>query len=529
MAEANLPIKPDEIIEIIIRRRWYIIIPLCLAMIAGIYLAITLPKVYSAKTMILVEPQRVPQSYVQSLITTDTSARINTLSQQIQSRTNLEKIIKDFNLFKEPQYNNVFMEDKVANLRNRITIEVTRARRRGADSFSITFKGKDPKKVVQVANGLASYFIDENLKVRESQAIGTSDFLDDELSNMRVRLEEVEEYLKIYRKKFMGELPEQLETNLRILDRLQEQLGQRQESLRDAKNRLEQIKGQNTRLQQLVSGGESGVLSGEAEGAGLERLKSQLEELQNRYTERHPDVIRLKKLIKENEIKLKQQTKLKSQDLMPGPESNNFRLTAENKRRLIETTLEINNLIAEITDLQKQINIYQKRVENTPKREQELLSLRRDYQNIQASYSSLLNRKLEAEIAVNMERKQKGEQFRIIDTARMPQKPIKPDMQKLFILTIGTGFGTGFGIIFLLEYFINSFKKPEEIESAFEIPVIGTIPRIYHPIDRFWQKVNLTGTVFSLIISFMLFSGFALLTFKGVDKTLEFARKIINI
>lgn len=529
MAEANLAIKPDEVIEIIIRRRWYIIIPLCLALIAGIYLAITLPKVYRAQTMILVEPQRVPQNYVQSLVTTDTNARISTLSQQIQSRTNLEKIIKNFNLFKEPQYDNMFMEDKIANLRNRITIEVTRARRRGADSFSIAFTGKDPKKVVQVANGLASYFIDENLKVREAQAIGTSDFLDDELSNMRVRLEEVEEYLKVYRKKFMGELPEQLETNLRILDRLQEQLGQRQESLRDAKNRLDQIKSLNNQLQESAPVGESGRLSGENLGAGLERLKSQLEELQTRYTKRHPDVVRLKKLIKENEIKLKQQTEISAQESMPGAESNSVLMTSENKRRMIETTLEINNLIAEITDLQKQIGIYQKRVENTPKREQELLSLRRDYQNIQASYSSLLNRKLEAEIAVNMERKQKGEQFRIIDTARLPRKPIKPDMQKLFIFTIGAGLGIGFGIIFLLEYFINSFKKPEEIETAFDIPVIGTIPRIYHPIDRFWQKVNIAGTAFSLIISFILFSGFALLTFKGVDKTLEYARKIINI
>ncbi|MBW1821780.1 MAG: protein GumC, partial [Deltaproteobacteria bacterium] len=206
-------IKPEIIIEIILRQRWYIIIPFCLSMMIGIYYALTLPKVYSATTLILLQPQRVPTNYVQSIVSVDLDSRINTLSQQILSRTNLEKIINEFKLYSGPNSGNMFMEDKIGSMRKRIIVDVTR-NRRNTNAFSISFKGKDPEKTMRVTNALANYFIDENLKNREAQAIGTSDFLDDELSTMRKRLEEVEQALKNYREAYMGGLPEQLESNL---------------------------------------------------------------------------------------------------------------------------------------------------------------------------------------------------------------------------------------------------------------------------------------------------------------------------
>ncbi|OQY07334.1 MAG: hypothetical protein B6I22_03160, partial [Desulfobacteraceae bacterium 4572_123] len=160
------------------------------------------------------------------------------------SRSNLEKIVTEFNFFSGPQYNKMYLEDKIRNIRKRIEVNVTRGRRGGGDSFSILFRGEQPERVMKVANALATYVINENLKVREAQAVGTSNFLDSELTTMRQRLEAVEEALKKYRKQYMGELPEQLETNLNILDRLQVQIGEREESLRNAKNRMALIENQ---------------------------------------------------------------------------------------------------------------------------------------------------------------------------------------------------------------------------------------------------------------------------------------------
>ena len=113
----------SRLVEIAFRRRWLIILPLLLSGIAGLYLAFTLPRVYSATTLIVVQPQRVPSDYVQSLVTTGIEKQINTLSQEILSRTNLEKIIRQFNLFSDPDQQDMFMEDKVGQLQERIQVQ----------------------------------------------------------------------------------------------------------------------------------------------------------------------------------------------------------------------------------------------------------------------------------------------------------------------------------------------------------------------------------------------------------------------
>jgi uncharacterized protein involved in exopolysaccharide biosynthesis len=271
-------------------------------MIAGIHQAITLPKIYRASTLILIEPQSVPQDFVRSIVTAKIDSRINTIQQQILSRTNLEKIIRDFNLFLGPGFENVFMENKIEILRNRIKVTVTEDRQRETNAFSISYKGKHPETVMRVANGLATYFIDENLKVREAQAIGTSDFLEDELIAIKKKLIETEKKVRDYRQQYMGELPEQLETSLRIIDRLQMQLNEKQTTLRDEKNRLTILESQIKESQKLAAA-EDGPLDVET-STDLKRLRLRLEDMRSRYTDSHPDVIRLTNRIKELEAGL---------------------------------------------------------------------------------------------------------------------------------------------------------------------------------------------------------------------------------
>lgn len=530
MASQPIPLDPKYIIDLIIKRRWIVLIPFCLAMIVGIYLSITLPKVYEADTMILIQPQRVPQNYVQSIVDTEPSERIGTLSQQVLSRTNLENIIHEFNLFADPDNSPKYMEDKVKHLRRRISVNVSNDRRRGTDAFSISFQDQDPEKVMKVTNALASYFIDENLRLREAQAIGTSDFLEAELQNMKVRLEEVEVQLKRYRESYMGELPEQLESNLRILDRLQEHLSEIQRNLSEAKIRLVALQNEASVPREQPTT----VIIGRDDpddANDITSVSAQLEHLLARYTERHPDVVRLKARVAELE---------KQAQAVASSESTDNDSDGTNRRRSVmvspeyraqhtEIIQEMGRLETDIVDTKKQIIVYRKRVENTPKREQELLSLRRDYQNIQTTYDSLLARKLESEIAVNMERKQKGEQFRILDPARQPQKPIKPDMRKLFIMIVGAGLAIGGGIIFLLEYVDNSFKRPEDIETDLGLPVLCSVPRVIDLKTRMLRRFEYAFCVVFGLISFALFAGFAALTQIGVAPTLELVRKVINI
>jgi polysaccharide chain length determinant protein (PEP-CTERM system associated) len=511
-------IKPEIIIDMVIRRRWFIIIPLCLSMIAGIFLSVNLPREYQAETLILVEPQRVPRDYVQSIVSSDLDARISTISQQIMSRTNLDNIIKTYNLFSGPKHEKMYAEDKIKNMRKRISVKVTRARR-GAEAFSISFMWPDREIVVNVANTLATFFIDQNLKVREAQAVGTSNFLDGELNSMEIRLIGVEENLKKYREKYMGELPEQLETNLRILDNLQAQLIERQLSLRDEKNSLIVLE---TRISGLHNPNvpDGVVQEGTESPLSLDSMKGQLADLESRYTHQHPDVIRLKRKIADLEKKNDQMAMVKKGEPPPDLSTPRQRRIDENMRQLEDKRLAIKRLEAIISELNSKIIFYQKRVENTPKREQELMSLNRDYSNIRQTYNSLLSRKLESEIAVNMEKKQKGEQFRILDSAKLPEKPVSPNMNKLFFLSLAAGLSIGAGLIFLLEYLNTSFATPKDIEDHLGCAVLAVVPEIYQPKDLKWQRLNHVLSIFAVMLSFALFVGFAVLTVKGVDQTI---------
>lgn len=515
MPNASKTIKLEHIIDIALKRRWFILIPFCLSMIGGLYLAFTLPKIYRSETLILIEPQRVPTSYVQSVVSSDLDARISTISQQIMSRTNLDKVISDFSLYAGPEYKDMYMEDKIASMRDRISVDVTRTKK-GTDAFSISFKGTNPKIVMRVANALATYFIDQNLKVREAQAIGTNDFLEDELLSMRKRLEDVEEVLKKYRIQYMGALPEQLETNLRVLDRLQEDLSEKQASLRDVKNRL-------ALLDRLPSSqGPLAPAVTEENVSNPDQLRQLLISFEARYTDQHPDVVRLKKMIADLEEKEDKEGEKTDGESGPEPASRTTHTI-----RMDEMRNQIKALEVAIAKTKKLLTSYQKRVEDTPKREQELMALRRDHHNIQESYNSLLNRKLESEISVNMEKKQKGERFRILDPARLPQRPISPNMKKIFALAVSAGLGTGAAIIWLLESFNSAFKNREDIESFLGLPVLASVPPLYKPKDIRLQKINQILSIFFTIICLVILTGFCLLTAKGVDQTVELVRRLL--
>ena len=508
-------LKPEFIIDTLIRRRWILIIPFILALAVGSYLAVTLPKIYEAETLILVEPQRVPTNYVQSVVSSEVEERINTLSQQILSRTNLEKIIGQFNLYAGPEFENMFTEDKVNALRKNITVQTTQSRRE-TNAFSITYRGKDPQTVMDVTNTLASYFIDENLKVREAQAIGTSDFLEAELVSMRRRLEEQERALEAYRTSNMGELPEQLETNLRILDRLQEQLTERQEGLRDARSRLAMLRSQASAglLTDQAAQGDTGPR--EPDPLDPAALQAELARLQSRYTDKHPDIIKIKQQLKDLEAN-------GTTSAAEAPAARREPVQITDVRR------EIENTTADIGRIQSEIMTYERRVESTPKREQELMALQRDYENLQESYSSLLNRKLEADISVNMERKQKGEQFRVLDQARLPKRPVEPNMQMLFLITIAAGLGIGGGIIFLLEYMNAGFRSPKEVELTLDLPMIALLPFIEDRKTRMVKMLNWVATGLAVAAAGIMLVVFAALALKGVEESLALVSKVKNL
>jgi protein tyrosine kinase modulator len=491
----------------------------------------TLPKYYQAQTLILIRPPKVPTDYVQSVVSTDVNMRLEAFSRQILSRSNLEKIMKEFNMYTEPKYGLLFVEDKIADMRKRISVELLRRELPGryggasAYAFTISFKGKEPDKVMKITNALASYFIEENIRFRETEAIGTSSFLDEELNPIREELVAKEKILKEYREKYMGELPEQLNSNLSMLTRVQEQLKSKETAILSAKNNLAMIKDQISQGALLFGQGatvtgDGRIVSDFGHSISLEQAKAMLAYLETRYTQKHPDIMRIKKIIADLE---------KNKELNAKDTSGVSKYIPQNARMEVERIkVDINTLTEDIAKLKSQIRVYEKRIENTPRREQELKSLERDYNNIRASYDMLLNKKLEAKVSVNMEKKQKAEKFQIIDPARLPEKPVFPNMIMLFLLALIAGPNIGMGLIFLIEYLDTSFRSPKDIESYLGFSVLATIPVIN---DRKYlrrQRLNQIFSVVTIMFSFILLSAFAVLSFVGVDRTVAIINQFMT-
>jgi polysaccharide chain length determinant protein (PEP-CTERM system associated) len=495
--ETNNPEKLLSIhdyLEIGLRRKWYIIVPLVASILISFGVCKYLPKVYRATTLILVQPQSVPESYVRPTITDTVINRLNTIGQEIMSRTRLEKVIEEFNLYKDLR-KKVPMEEAVETMRKAIVVKVQEEKKeRTRNSFTISFEGEEPKTVMMVTNKLASLFIEENLKVRELQAGGTSDFISKELLTMEDRLKRKEQEIRVYKERNMGQLPQQLDANLRILEQLQQQLRTASEKIRAAEDRTFIFQGQLEQLKKLEPRGDS-FPNQEALNTSriredpvtqLNALKRELASMQTRLKETHPDVIDLKKKIAmlESQVEGKskspqEEEKITTKNLPPprlDPDTERFyrQLTEQYNSALLEAK----RLKEEEKALKEQMNLYQRRIEDTPKREQELVLLTRDYDLLKTHYQSLLDKNMQSQMAENLERKQKGEQFKILDPAVLPETPIKPDQNKIMLIGGLLGIVLGIGLTWVRESSDQSFRTVSDLEEYLGIPVLATIPNL---------------------------------------------------
>jgi len=476
-----------QVIEVARRRKWTIVVPFLLAASVTLYLCVALPPIYRSETTILVEPQQVPEHYIQSTVTGSVRDRLSTISQQILSRTRLESVIREFGLYAEDRERDP-MEEVVVKMRKNIEINVEEEGRRprgeaSAAAFKLAYQGKDPELVQKVTMALANLYIEENLRVREALARGTREFLDRELGDIENELKNREEAIREFRQRYMGELPEQLEANLRTQEQLQEQKKSVLDSLRDAEDRVILLERQLDETPMYLS---EMVSDAEDLNTQLALKRQRLDALSSRYTDLYPDVRTLKKEIRELEERI---ITTPDREADPARESDstvdsNPPLNPAYSRLLVQVeadSLTVRNLRQEVQEINARMQQFQQRIENIPKREQELMSLRRDYETIKETYDSLMERKINAGIAENLEMRQKSERFRILDPANYPQKPVKPNRLKILALGLMLGLGLGAGLALLRDQMDDTFHSADEVKAFFDVPVLGNIPALTTP------------------------------------------------
>ena len=436
-------------------RRWplMVLVPWAAIILASIVALFVLPKRYKSSTLILVESEKMPDSFVPKVATQDRGARLEAIRPEILSRTRLERVLKE-----TQPYPGISSETQaVEKMRSAISINVS-----GNDGFTIDFVHSKPHKAQQVADRLATLFIGETINSREQQVEGAVDFLVTQVNDARTELDKKDAALRRYKETRMGRLPEQLQTNLATMGMLQRELQTVEESLLFARERQEALaRGAGRPSASALP--EAGASPGTTD---LAELKRQLAATRGRYTDEHPDVQSLRSRI------VRLEARAANGQAAGDPSAE---VTREQVQR---ANLEVKRLEDRRTDLERRVASVRANVEDTPRTEQELSTLTRDYQKLNENYVALLSKQLEAQMAGRLEQRWKGDRFRMLDPASLPEKPYFPKPPLVLGLGAFLGLLVGLGASLLAESLDPTVKDTQDLQAAQAYPILACIPHL---------------------------------------------------
>ena len=510
-------------LRIVRRRHLHFLVPLLLGWAAVWGASWFLHPRYQSSTLILVEQPSMPKDYVTPNVTIELQQRLQSITQQILSRTRLLHIIDQVGLYSGLPVH-LSPDDKVERMRKGIAIDLVRGQGDQITAFNVSYTSENPLLAQRVTGELTNLFINENLEVRQQQSEDTTKFLEAQLENARIQLAEQENRVRDFKSQHVGEMPEQLQSNLQILSGLQSQLQSEQDSLNAAKQ-------QRVYLQTLVN--QSRVLgSSHADGVAvglpaleqeLEKLRGQLADLSSHYTDRHPDVRKLKQQIAKTE-KMRDQllVSTKATNLEDGTRSAGTSYeqadatlnpaSAQLGSQLQANRIEITNREHSIAALNGKIEEYQARLNQEPIREQQLADLTRGYEQSKANYDDLLKKKNESAMATSMEIAQRGERFSVVDPPSLPQKPSFPNRLKFCGIGLAVGIALGGLVVGLLEMNDDRIYDEQKLKRLLPATVLVEIPVIANEADqrkertRMWVGWATAALVFATILAGSAFS-----------------------
>lgn len=504
MTSAKTAIRPEysplSLARILWKHWGMTLLVLLLGSVISFAIVHQLPPVYSSEALILVDSQKIPERYVASTVSTDVQDRLATISQEILSTTRLQKIIDTFGLYREER-KRLVPEEIIELMRKDISIKLERGwTRNQPGAFRVGYEGQNPTLVAEVANQLANLFIEENLQTRERQAEGTADFIDSQLNEAKKTLDDMEARVSKYKLAHNGDLPEQQAAISATLARLQIELQGNQDAINRAQQDKVTLEG-TLQAAEAATGAERNKQLPKSNGTAYDGavsetdsqfLQDQYDALTKTYQPSYPKMVVLRR-----EIERQKMTEDSEQARLDGMKTQIALLTKEIQQRNSER----NGILKSIAE-------YQARIEQLPVREQEMAELTRDYEMSKENYKSLLDKKLDAGMASDMERRQQGERFTMIDPPRVPEKPIRPKRPLLIGIGCAISLGLALAIPIVGETRKNSFLGEWELAEGIEI--LGRVPfvraqstEIPRPRDRQRARTLKWVLVSSVVLSIL--------------------------
>jgi len=486
--------SPQDYVAVAKRYWWIVAGATTLGAFIGLTISATQTDVYLSEMLLQIVPQRVPDRFVPSTITSRTEDRMDSLEAQVKSRTQLERLIREFGLYGADQ-RSVPMEDVVAKMRTAINVELIRpGRNLPADAFHIRFSYESPELAARVTTALGNLFISQNARERGELAESTNEFLEVQLAEAKKRLEEQEAKVKQFRQRFAGRLPTQSDFNLQAIQTNQSQLQALVESIardRDRRLMLERLYN-DAAAEPLPTPPGVGITGSPADAAATASLpasqqlplaRAVLARLEGRLTSEHPDVRLQRRLVNDLEKRAAEEAKQASTVASVAPAADTTPEALQRRERLRTMKAELESLDRQMAfkeneerRLRTLVSDYSSRLEAIPGVESEWVSLTRDYETLQTSYENLLRKSEDAKVAADLERQQGGEQFKVVESARVATRPV--GALRLQINAIGAGLGLvlGTGIVVLLFIRDTTFHSESDVLEVLALPVLAQVP-----------------------------------------------------
>jgi uncharacterized protein involved in exopolysaccharide biosynthesis len=489
----NRELTMDDYLAMLRRRLKVILIPALLAPLAGFLVSYVFPPKYTSWTLVLVEAQRVPDAYVQPVITADFAQRVQTLAQQVLSPAKLRPMIENLALVK-PDEENQLIDDIQHNVSVEPAITPMSAAAAGLSGakkkkpsasdepvpgFKVNYTDSNADHAQKICNALTSLILDENLRSRAGIAKGTTEFLSRQVEDAKRAIDEQDAKLAAFKKQYLGQLPGDADNNMRILMSLNSQLDATTQTL----SRAQQDKAYTeSMLAQQSAAWKSSQSSTNPQTLEqqLNLLQAQLLQVQARYTEDHPDVIKARADIAEVQKKLKELNAAAAAanasdssdkaNVGEPPEIRQLRLQIHQYRSVIEQAT------TDQKRLQSQIGIYQSRTAMSPGVEEQYKLLTRDNDNAQSFYKDLLAKKSSAELGTSMENQQQGEQMNILYGAGLPDSPSFPNRPLFAAAGMGAGLALGLVIAIFLEFSDKSIRTEKDAANVMDLPLLISVP-----------------------------------------------------
>ncbi len=529
LRESEPVLSLQDYVAVFLRRRTLIV--LVSGILLGVSLAVAFlwPPVYKSMATILIEEQEIPSELVHSTITSYADQRIETIKQQVMSRTTLWRVVEQYNLYHDVRKTSS-VEDVVKRFVKDIAVEVinadvvdkrTQHPTKATIAFTVSYQSRSPELAQRVANELTSLFLGENLKSRERQAQEATSFLQQEAENLAKHISEVDDKIASFKQRSKGALPELMSLNQQLMNQADRELMDVDQQIRSLEERKNYLEGElatvkpNTPI--MSASGERILDSAErlralrAEYAGLsgnlspdhpdiQKMKQEIEALEKETGHRpeieeaskqlvdaratlamvserlgkdHPDVVKAQRKITalEQEVKRLRAIPYKNPGLKPeNPAYINL------QAQLNSTTSSLEALKKTRLDVKRRLQDYATRLERTPEIEPEYLVLTRDRDTSSQKYQDIRSRLLEAKVSEGLEVQRKGERFSLIDPPSLPEKPDKPNRLAILLLGFVLAMGGGIGSGAIAESLDHSIRSPEQLAQMTHLVPLAVIP-----------------------------------------------------